>query len=125
MTREDAIKLLEPYIDNDCYTDKFRDACRMAIAAMQEVAALESHVKALEAELKGEKWRHSITKKELEDVNMRSVVRCKQCVQGEDASKEMYAALYRCRSSGILYEPDHYCSYGRVKMEVEENGRLH
>ena len=39
MTREDAIKLLEPYIDNDCYTDKFRDTCRMAIAAMQEAGS--------------------------------------------------------------------------------------
>ena len=49
------------------------------------------------------------------------VVRCKQCVQGEDASKEMYAALYRCRSSGILHKTDHYCGYGRIKMEVEED----
>ena len=35
MTREEAAKKFEPYIDNECYTDSFQEACRMAIEAIK------------------------------------------------------------------------------------------
>ena len=35
MTREEAIKFLEQYIDNGCYTDKCQEAHRMAITALR------------------------------------------------------------------------------------------
>ena len=36
MTRAEAIKHFEPYLDNECYTDKHRQAIQMAIAALRE-----------------------------------------------------------------------------------------
>lgn len=36
MNRNDAIKHFEPYLDNECYTDKHRQAVKMAIDALRE-----------------------------------------------------------------------------------------
>nr|DAT63463.1 MAG TPA: DNA-directed RNA polymerase [Caudoviricetes sp.] len=38
MTREEAIKFLSQYIDNDCYTEKCQEANRMAISALRPVS---------------------------------------------------------------------------------------
>ena len=35
MTREEVIKFLEQYIDNDCHTDKCQEAHRMATTALR------------------------------------------------------------------------------------------
>lgn len=35
MTTEDAIKHLNSYVGNDCYTDFHQEICRMAVAALQ------------------------------------------------------------------------------------------
>lgn len=35
MTREEAIRHFERYVNNDCYTIEHRQACRMAIFALQ------------------------------------------------------------------------------------------
>lgn len=36
MKREEAIKMFELYLGNDCYTLQFQTACSMAIAALRE-----------------------------------------------------------------------------------------
>ena len=36
MTRIEAANLFESYVGNECYTDKFQEACAMAIAALKE-----------------------------------------------------------------------------------------
>ena len=36
MTREEAIRAFEPIVDNEAYTDRFKDACRLAIEALQK-----------------------------------------------------------------------------------------
>lgn len=36
MDRSEAIKKLERYVGNECYTDEYQEACKMAIAALQE-----------------------------------------------------------------------------------------
>lgn len=35
MSREDAIKHLNSYIGNDCYTDFHQEVCKMAVAALR------------------------------------------------------------------------------------------
>lgn len=35
MTREKAIEHFERYVNNDCYTKEHQEACRMAVAALQ------------------------------------------------------------------------------------------
>ena len=35
ITREEAIRHFESYVDNECYTDLCQDACRMAISAIR------------------------------------------------------------------------------------------
>ena len=36
MTREEAIKILAHYVDNECYTPRYKESHRMAISALQE-----------------------------------------------------------------------------------------
>lgn len=36
MTREKAIWHFERYVNDDCYTIEYRDACRMAVIALRE-----------------------------------------------------------------------------------------
>ena len=36
LTRADAIKHLEPYLDNECYTEKHKQAVKLAIDALRE-----------------------------------------------------------------------------------------
>lgn len=36
LTRAEAIKHLEPYLDNECYTEKHRQAVKLAIDALRE-----------------------------------------------------------------------------------------
>ena len=49
ITREEAIRHFESYVDNECYTDLCQDACRMAISAIRSqdgaarLAASEKH----------------------------------------------------------------------------------
>lgn len=41
MTRIEAANLFERYVGNECYTDKFQEACAMALAALREHVSLE------------------------------------------------------------------------------------
>lgn len=36
MDRAEAIKWFERYVENECYTERHQEACRMAIAALRE-----------------------------------------------------------------------------------------
>lgn len=36
MTEQEAIKCFKPIVDNEAYTDRFQDACKMAIQALEK-----------------------------------------------------------------------------------------
>ena len=44
MTRIEAANLFERYVGNECYTDKFQEACAMAIAALKEQDVTDTNV---------------------------------------------------------------------------------
>lgn len=74
MTKEEAIKHLKMYVDNNCYTTQHQDACRMAIAALRD--------KKNTAMLDRSRWEG-----------------CKYCADGSPYSKLMYD--YQVRSVDV------------------------
>lgn len=110
MDRAEALKY-EHAIRYNLTNGIHKEACDMAFDALREQEALE-------AELKGEKWRHGITKAKLEGTDMRSVVLCEHCQSGrEPEGQAKGSGLVQCGNSGILYKPDHYCGDGRRKAD--------
>lgn len=76
MTREEAIKFLSQYVENDCYTRKCQEAHKIAISALRPVSREQ-----VEKMWKGE-WEDM--REAYNDVPKRRCSRCKRVFIGLD-----------------------------------------